>query len=92
MKELCGRCGVSPGRIYRSDGIDTNMSLVRDGVGVVLGPTSFARYYNVAAVPLEPETEASLRFVCLKSLLQRREIRQLRDYLVQVCREHRIMA
>ena len=88
LKELCSRHGFTPRRIYRSDSIETNMSLTRSGVGVVLGPESFARYYNVAAVPLEPETEASLRFVCLKNLLQRREIRQFRDYLLRVCREH----
>ncbi len=92
LKELCSRHGFTPQRIYRSDSIETNMSLVRSGVGVVLGPESFSRYYNVAALPLEPETEASLRFVCLKNLLQRREIRQMRDYLLRVCREHRIMA
>ena len=91
LKELCSRHGFTPQRIYRSDSIETNMSLTRSGVGVVLGPESFARYYNVAAVPLDPETEASLRFVCLKNLLQRREIRQLRDYLVRVCREHGLL-
>ena len=68
------------------------MSLVRSGVGVVLGPASFARYYNVAAVPLEPRTEASLQFVCLKSLLQRREIRLFRDYLIETCRAHKLLA
>ncbi len=92
LKELCERHRISLKRVFRSDGIDTNMSLVRSGVGVVLGPESFARYYNVAAVPLEPETEASLQFVCLRALLQRREIRQFRDYLVQTCREHGLLA
>ena len=92
LKELCTRHGFSPARIYRSDSIETNMGLVRGGVGLVLGPESFARYYNVSAVPLEPETWASLRFVCLKSLLQRREIRQLRDYLVRICRDHGLLA
>lgn len=92
LKELCARHQISLKRIYRSDGIETNMSLARSGVGVVLGPRSFARYYNVAAVPLEPETEASLQFVCLKSLLQRREIRQFRDHLIAVCREHKLLA
>jgi DNA-binding transcriptional LysR family regulator len=91
LRELCSRYGIALKRIYRSDGIDTNMKLVRGGVGVVLGPASFARYYNVAAVPLEPETEASLRFVCLKTLLQRREIRQLRDHLLQACRDHKLL-
>ena len=92
LRELCSLHGIVPKRIYRSDGIDTNMKLVRGGVGVVLGPESFARYYNVAAVPLEPETEASLRFVCLKTLLQRREIRQLRDHLLQACRDHKLLS
>ena len=92
LRELCSRHGISLKRIYRSDGIDTNMKLVRGGVGVVLGPESFARYYNVAAVPLEPKTEASLHFVCLKPLLQRKEIRQLRDHLLQACRDHKLLS
>lgn len=92
LKALCSGYGINLQRIFRSDGIDTNMSLVRSGVGVVLGPESFSRYYNVAAVPLVPETEASLRFICLKTMLQRREIRQLRDHLIQVCREHGLLA
>ena len=91
LRELCRRHNISLSRVYRSDGIDTNMSMVRSGVGVVLGPASFARYYNVAAVPLVPETEASLRFICLKSLLQRKEIRELRDHLVRICREHKLL-
>ena len=88
---ICRRHNISLSRVYRSDGIDTNMSMVRSGVGVVLGPASFARHYNVAAVPLVPETEASLRFICLKSLLQRKEIRELRDHLVRICREHKLL-
>ena len=92
LKEICRRYQISLKRIYRSDGIETNMNLVRSGLGVVLGPESFARYFNVAAVPLSPETEASLQFVCLKSLLQRREIRQFRDYLIGVCRDHGLLA
>jgi DNA-binding transcriptional LysR family regulator len=92
LKELCSRHGFTPQRIYRSDSIETNMSLARSGVGVVLGPESFARYYNVTAVPLEPETWASLQFVCLKSLLQRREIRQFRDALIQICRDRGMLA
>ena len=91
LRELCRGHGIRLKRIYRSDGIDTNMSLVRSGVGAVLGPESFARYYDVTAVPLEPPTEASLRFVCLKNLLQRREIRQFRDYLVDTCRSHGLL-
>ena len=92
LKEICSKYSITLKRIYRSDGIETNMNLVRSGVGVVLGPESFARYFNVAAVPLDPETEASLRFVCLKNLLQRREIRQFRDYLVETCRGHGLLA
>ena len=85
MRNLCRKYHFQVKRIYRSDGIDTNMRLVRDGMGVALGPESFGEYFQVAAVPLEPETWVSLQFICLKSSLRRPEIRQLRDYLHKIC-------
>ena len=77
---------ISVNRIYRSDGIETNMRLVRDGMGIALGPQSFSEYFQVAAVPLDPETWVSLRFLCLNSSLKKNEIRRFRDYLLEVCR------
>ena len=85
MRNFCRKYHISLKRIYRSDGIDTNMRLVRDGMGIALGPESFGDYFQVAAVPLEPETWVSLQFICLKSSLRRPEIRQLRDYLHRIC-------
>lgn len=91
LKETCRRYGITLNRVYRSDGIETNMNLVRNGRGVVLGPQSFADYYHVAAVALLPEIEISLQFICLKSYIQRKEIRQLRDHLRMICRERGLL-
>ncbi|MCR5664876.1 MAG: LysR family transcriptional regulator [Oscillospiraceae bacterium] len=87
LEEICRRWELSFERIYRSDGIDTNMNLVRAGRGVVFGPRSFAAHYGVAAVPLEPASSASLRFICLQHLLGRREIREFRDYMTELCEQ-----
>lgn len=87
LKDLCRKYRITLNRIFRSDGIETNMRLVRDGMGVVLGPQSFADYFGVAAVPLVPETWVALRFLCLKSSLRRPEITGFRDYLLDICRK-----
>ena len=86
MKNVFRKYRITVDRIYRSDGIDTNMRLVRDGMGIALGPQSFADYFQVVAVPLDPETWDSLQFLCLRSSLKRPETRQFRDYLLDVCR------
>lgn len=86
LRDTCRRFGVTLSRVYRSDGIATNMDLVRSGAAVGLGPQSFAGYYQVAAVPLAPETETSLDFVCLRSGVRRKDIQQFRDHLLSVCR------
>ena len=87
MREICRRYHIKFSRVYRSDGIDTNMRLVRDGMGVAMGPESFADYFHVAAVPLVPETWVSLQFICLKSSLKHPEARQFRDYLLAICKQ-----
>lgn len=85
LKSALRKYHITVNRIYRSDGIETNMRLVRDGMGIAMGPASFAEYYNVAAVPLEPETWVSLQFICLNSALKKGEIRRFRDYLLEIC-------
>ena len=87
LKEICRRHGVTLNRVFRSDGIETNMNLVRSGKGVALGPKSFAEFYQVAAVELTPPTDITLKFICLKNSLKRNEILLFRDYLQQTCRE-----
>lgn len=85
MKNVLTKHRITIDRVYRSDGIDTSMRMVRDGMGVTLGPESFAEYFHVAAVPLEPEIWVSLQFICLKESLRRPEIRGLRDSLEEYC-------
>ena len=87
LKEFCQEYGITLDRVYRSDGIHTVMNLVQAGRGVVLGPASFADYYHVVAVPLIPESTASLQFICLKNMIRRRMIWEFRDYLIGICRE-----
>ena len=81
LKETLHRHGISFSRIYRSDSIDTVMNLVRAGRGVVLGPRSFAAHFGVKAVPLDPESYASLQFICTKEKTEQAELRDFRLHL-----------
>lgn len=87
LRETCRKHGITLRRIYHSDGIDTNMRLVRDGSGVILGPESFASYFGVAAVPLVPKQTVCLSFICLRQNADRPEIRLLCRHLQEVCRK-----
>ena len=87
LKQECQDYGITLNRVYRSDGIETNMNLLRKGKGVVIGPESFADYYGVAAVPLTPEISVFLDFICLKRNSNRPEIAAIRKHLMKVCRE-----
>lgn len=86
LKEICRKHGFTLNRVYRSDGIETSMSLVRSGKGLALGPKSFADFYRLAAVELSPPVEVTLKFICLKSSLERQEVLLFRDYLLETCR------
>ena len=85
MKNALRKYHISVKRVYRTDGIDTSMQLVRDGMGIAMGPASFADYFRIKAVPLEPETWISLQFICLHSSLNHPEIKRFRDYLARLC-------
>lgn len=87
LKETCRKYGLTFNRVFRSDGIETNMNLVRSGKGVALGPKSFADFYHVSAVELTPPVDITLKFICLRNSLNRREILLFRDYLLETCRE-----
>ena len=67
MKENCKQYGISFSKTYRADKIEAVMSLVSSGKGVAFGPASFARQYNVGAVPMEPENYIPLNLIYLKS-------------------------
>lgn len=85
LNELCRDNGITLNRIYRSDGISTIMNMVRAGRGIVLGPKSFAAYYQVAAVPLRPKSEAALHFICLQKATRVRVIREFHSFLLSIC-------
>lgn len=85
IKQICKEYGVSLGKIYRSDGINTVMDLVRANKGITLGPRSFAKYFHVHAIPLEPATYISLNFICLKDRAASPEITLLKNHLIHAC-------
>lgn len=90
MEMHCRNMGVQPSRVYRVDNIDAVMALIRNGKGVALGPTSFAQRYGVAAVPMVPETAASLHLICLRQNRKNLLVTQMEEYLkdfVAQCRE-----
>lgn len=85
LKSICARSGITLKRLYRSDSIDMIMDLVRKGKGVTIGPQSFASYYGVSSVILEPETSVYIKFICLEQSRRRKEIVQLQRYLQKIC-------
>lgn len=91
LMDTCRKLHITLNRVYRSDGIATNMELVRNGKSLGLGPKSFADYYQVAAVPLFPETTVSLDFICLQNSIHRKDIRQFRDYLLLICHQRGLL-
>lgn len=85
LKFICNQNSFVPGKIYRSDGIDTNIRLIRNDTGITFGPASFASYYGVAAVPLQAVEPSCLSFICLKAHSHRPEIKMLRNFLITHC-------
>ena len=85
LKETFKNHGISPGRVYRSDGIHTVINLIRSGKGVAIGPRSFASYYGVAAVPLNPPGLVYLSFICPADRSGSPEIVMFRKYLLDIC-------
>lgn len=85
LKETFKNHGISPGRVYRSDGIHTVINLICSGKGVAIGPRSFASYYGVAAVPLNPPGLVYLSFICPADRSGSPEIVMFRKYLLDIC-------
>lgn len=87
LKKECMEQGIMIQRFWRSDSIETLMSMVQSGRGVVIGPRSFADYYGVQAVPFYPKRQDSLYFVCLKKQAKQPEIHDFQRYLKGLCRK-----
>ena len=81
MKRMCEENRVQVSRVLRADDINAVMALVQRGKGYALGPVSFAEYFGVAAVPLEPEIQVALNILCRKEDQASALITNLRRYL-----------
>ena len=81
MKQMCEENRVRVSRVLRADDINAVMALVQRGKGYALGPVSFAEYFGVAAVPLEPEIQVALNILCRKEDQASALITNLRKYL-----------
>ena len=64
MKELCEEYNVRTDRVLRADDINDVIALVQRKKGYALGPVSFARFFGVAAVPLEEVKDIALNLIC----------------------------
>ncbi len=89
LRNTCRNFHITFSRVYRSDGITTNMDLVRSGTAVGLGPQSFASYYQVSAVPSVPGDDDLSGFYLPQEQHPPEDIQQFRDHLLAVCRERR---
>ncbi len=81
MKRMCEENRVQVSRVLRADDINAVMALVQRRKGYALGPVSFADYFGVAAVPLEPEFQVALNLLCRKEDQTSALITNLRKYL-----------
>ncbi len=81
MKKMCEENRVRVLRVLRADDINAVMALVQRRKGYALGPVSFAEYFGVAAVPLEPEFQVALNLICRKEDQASALITNLRRYL-----------
>ncbi len=87
LRQDCKAFHVTPKRVFHTDSMSTIIHMIQAGKGYAIGPTSFASYYQVKAVPLLPERYFSLQFICPVHNFQRPEIRMLQRYLLEVCQQ-----
>ena len=88
MKKMCEENRVRVSRVLRADDINAVMALVQRRKGYALGPVSFAEYFGVAAVPLEPEIQVALNILCRKEDQASALITNLRRYLESSLASH----
>ncbi|MBQ3921265.1 MAG: LysR family transcriptional regulator [Firmicutes bacterium] len=87
LLKLCEEGKTKISRIYRTDGTDAIMNIVRDGKGIACGARSFSHFYEgVASIPFEPYHETALCFLCSKQTYQKRDTKLIHDFLVETCK------
>lgn len=70
-----------------SNYMDINMTMVRLGKGVSVGPRSFADFYNIAAVPFQPEITVALKLIYLRSSFNDPKIQSFQAYIMDYCKK-----
>lgn len=88
MRMTCEKYGVRMSKVRRADSVEAMMVLIRSGKGVALGPSSFARRYGVAAVPMLPKTDAPLSLICLQQNSKNPLVVQVEAYLKEYIRKN----
>ena len=81
MREMCEEYQVRTDRVLRADDINAVIALVQRKKGYALGPVSFARFFGVAAVPLEEGTEIALNLICREDEQDNALFRHLHKHL-----------
>lgn len=85
IRDVFHQHNVAPAHVYRSEGINPIIALVRSGKGITLGPRSFEHFPGIKALPLEPQYDVSLCFICLYERARVPELAKLRCYLSNIC-------
>ena len=81
MREMCEEYQVRTDRVLRADDINAVIALVQRKKGYALGPVSFARFFGVAAVPLEEGTDIALNLICREDEQDNALFRHLHKHL-----------
>lgn len=80
LQQLEREFSIHPGEIIRTNSLEITIGLLRAGKGITLGSSSFAKTYNLTAVPLEPERYSSLCYL-YKSDTQNQAVLDLKLFL-----------
>lgn len=75
------------GRAFRSNNMNDCLNMVKKGKGYLIGPASFAEYFDVSAVPKSDKSYASLCFICLNINKDIPIIYQFKEYMQEICKK-----
>lgn len=66
MQKLCRDYDLGADNLYRTNGLNVMVDLIRKGEGITIGPESLSNYFHVATIPIVPEKYIPLYLMCLK--------------------------
>lgn len=86
IRDVFHQHDVAPAHIFRAEGINPIIALVRSGKGITLGPRSFEHFPGIKALTLEPGYAVSLCFICLYERARVPELAKFRSFLSDLCK------